>query len=98
MLHVIAGHWPVLIGAMVVLAGIGALFRRRVRYWLRLARAAATDPRLPRSVRWLFRVGIAIKLVPGPDLGIDEVALALGAILLATRYRATWATIREELR
>lgn len=82
-------------GAVVVLAL--APLRRRVRYWLRLAKAAATDPRLPRSVRWTFRAALAIKLLP-VDFGADELLLLVGAVLLATRHRATWATIREELR
>lgn len=90
-------HWPYLVATVAVAGVLALVFRGRVARWLRLAKAAATDPRLPRSVRWLFRIGIAVKCIPGPDFGIDEVALALGALLLATRYRATWNEIRREV-
>ena len=81
-------------GATGVLA---LVFRRRVARLVRLAKAAATDPRLPAPVRWLFRIGIAAKLWPGPDLGIDELALGLGIVLLGTKYRKEWDLIRADL-
>ena len=65
--------------------------------WLRIARAVATDKRLPRGVRWLFAVALAIKCLP-IDFGIDEVLLLVGVGLLAGPYRATWKLIREETR
>jgi hypothetical protein len=49
-------------------------------------------------VRWLFAVALAIKLVPFPDFGIDEVLLLIGAALLAGPYRGVWVQIREEMR
>lgn len=75
-------------------------FRRllaRGRRLLRLAKAAATDKRLPRPVRWLFLAALAIKAVPVPDFGVDEVMLLLGIALLSTVYRSTWAEIRAEI-
>ena len=82
--------------AVAALVGVLSLvFRKRVARIVRLAKAAATDPRLPRPVRWLFRIGITAKLWPGPDLGIDEVALGLGIVLLSTKYRHVWREIRE---
>ena len=55
------------------------------------------DPRLPWPVRWIFRVALAIKCVPVPDFGIDEVLLLIGIALLAGPYRRTWALIRQEV-
>jgi hypothetical protein len=63
---------------------------------MRLAKAAATDARLPKPVRGLFIVGLAAKAMP-VDFGIDEFCLGLGVLLLATRYRSVWAEIREDV-
>ncbi len=93
----IAHHWPWLVATVAVLGALALAFRSRVAYWLRLCKAAASDPRLPRSVRWTFRAALAVKLLP-IDLGIDEGLMVVGAVLLATRHRETWKTIREELR
>jgi len=75
------------------LAAVRGWFHR----WLRIARALATDKRLPRGVRWLFAVALAIKAIPLPDLGIDEVLLLVGVGLLAGPYRGVWRQIREEV-
>ena len=73
----------------------------KVKRWahrmVRLAKAAATDKRLPWPVRVLFGVSLAIKAVPFPDFGIDEAGLAIGILLLATVYRSTWREIVSEL-
>ena len=66
--------------------------------WLRIAKAVATDTRLPWPVRWLFRAALAIKCIPLPDFGIDEVLLLVGVALLAGPYRGVWTQIREETR
>ena len=81
------------LGAVLALA-----FRSRTARTIRLMKALATDPRLPRSVRWLFRVALVVKLVPGPDFGIDEALLVVGGLLLLGPYRATWQAIRRETR
>jgi hypothetical protein len=78
-------------------AKIGTL-RGWVRRWLRVAKALTTDKRLPWPVRWIFRVALAIKCVPVPDFGIDEVLLLIGVGLLAGPYRGVWRQIREETR
>jgi hypothetical protein len=70
----------------------------RVPRMLRLAKAASTDPRLPRPVRWLFAVSLAIKAIPFPDFGLDEVGLLLGIVLLNTVHRQVWAEIRAEIK
>lgn len=77
-------YWAAAAGA----AGLVALVaRRRVAYWVAIAKALTTDPRLPRPLRWTVGIGLAVKAVPLPDFGIDEVALGVAALLLATRYR-----------
>jgi hypothetical protein len=86
-----------LVAAVVALFALALIIRKRVKRMMKLAKAAATDKRLPRPVRWLFRIGIAAKVFPGPDFGIDEVCLGLGVILLYTKYRQTWALIRSEI-
>ena len=65
--------------------------------WLRIAKALATDTRLPWPVRWLFTAALAIKCLP-IDFGIDEVLLLVGVALLAGPYRGVWTQIREETR
>lgn len=91
-------HHIWLLAALVLVVGVVAVvFRGRVKRLMLLAKAAATDPRLPRPVRWLFAIGLAAKLLP-VDFGIDEVALGLGILLLSTKYRATWKEIREEIK
>jgi hypothetical protein len=72
------------------------IVHRKLSRALRLAKAAATDPRLPRPVRWLFVTGLAVKCLP-VDFGLDEVLLGTGLVLLFTRYRKTWAAIRSEI-
>jgi hypothetical protein len=83
-------------GALVVLGAVGVIVSPRLKRLMRLAKAAATDPRLPRSVRALFWVGLAAKAMP-IDFGVDEVCLGLGIVLLTTRYRVVWAEIRKDI-
>jgi hypothetical protein len=87
-----------IVGAVVLAAVVGVALRPRAARLIRLIRALATDPRLPRPVRWLFRAALVIKLIPGPDLGIDEALLVIGALLLWGPYRAVWRAIRQETR
>jgi hypothetical protein len=72
--------------------------RQHIRYALRVTKALATDPRLPRGVRWGLKAALAIKMVPVPDLGIDEVMLLVIGILLVTVYRPTLRAILAESR
>lgn len=69
-----------------------------IKATVRLLRALATDTRLPRPVRWLIGVSLAIKTVPFPDFGIDEVGLLVAFVLLNTLYRRQFAEIRAEVR
>jgi len=72
--------------------------KQRIKATFRLMKALATDARVPRPIRWLIGVSLAIKAVPVPDFGIDEVGLLIAFGLLATVYRKRFAEIRAELR
>jgi NADH:ubiquinone oxidoreductase subunit 2 (subunit N) len=87
--------WLAALGLVSV--GTAIVFRTRVARMMRLAKAAATDKRLPWPVRWLFTVALVVKCSP-VDFGIDEVLLLVGVGLLAGPYRATWAEIRKDVR
>ena len=45
---------------------------RRIQAIFRLLRAFVGDERIPRPIRWLIGVSLAIKAAPFPDFGIDE--------------------------
>jgi hypothetical protein len=72
--------------------------KQKIRETMRLLKALATDRRLPRPIRWLIGASLAIKAVPFPDFGIDEVGLLLAFGLLATVYRRRFAEIRADVR
>jgi phosphate/sulfate permease len=94
-------HAPYLYGVIAVIATLvlsAVIFRQRFRRLIRLAKALATDKRLPRPVRWLFGASLAVKAVPFPDFGVDEIALGIGIALLLTVYRRQFAEIRRETR
>lgn len=71
--------------------------KNKLKRTLRLLKALATDERIPRPVRWLIGVSLAIKTVPFPDFGVDEVGLLVAFVLLSTVYRRQFAEIRAEL-
>ena len=87
-----------------VLVCLGALalaslaFRKQFLYLVKVAKACATDERLPRPLRWALAFALAIKVVPVPDFGIDEVILLVVGVLLATVYRPTFRAILAETR
>ena len=70
----------------------------RIKATFRLLKALVTDERVPSPVRWLIGVSLAVKAVPFPDFGIDEVGLLLAFGLLPTIYRKRFAEIRADLR
>ena len=72
--------------------------KAKIKRTFRLLKALATDPRIPRPVRWLIGVSLAIKTVPFPDFGIDEIGLLIAFVLLSTIYRQTFNEIRAEIR
>ena len=71
--------------------------RTKLKRTFRLLKALATDERIPRPVRWLIGVSLAIKAVPFPDFGVDEVGLLVAFVLLSTVYRSQFRAIRAEL-
>lgn len=88
--------WGWVIVAIVVIGVLAFAVRDQVRIVIRVAKALATDERLPKPLRWAVRVALAIKTVPVPDLGIDEILLVVVAILLLTVYRPTFRAILAE--
>ena len=64
----------------------------QVRRGMRIARALATDSRIP---RWL-RVLLVIGCIQIPVLPIDEICLAAALIILAVRYRSVLVTVVQE--
>jgi hypothetical protein len=88
--------WGWLVAIVVVVVLLAVLFRRWLRYAIRVAKALATDERLPKPLRWALRIALAIKVVPVPDMGIDEVLLVVVGILLLTIYRPTLRAIMAE--
>jgi hypothetical protein len=90
--------WGWLLISSAVLGLVGFIFRRQLRYLVKVAKALATDERLPRPMRWALTLALAIKMVPLPDFGVDEVILVLVGILLVTVYRPTLRAILAESR
>ena len=72
--------------------------RDRLSYLIKVAKALATDERIPRPLRWGLKVALAMKVVPVPDFGIDEVILLVIGLLLITVYRPTLRAIMNESR
>jgi hypothetical protein len=87
---------------VLLCAGVFALaalaFRKQLVYLVKVAKACATDERLPRPLRWALTLALAIKVVPLPDFGVDEIILLVVGVLLATVYRPTFLAILAESR
>lgn len=91
--------WAWLLVALVVAVILGALrFRGQLRFAMKVTKAVSTDERLPKPLRWSIGVALALKVVPFPDFGIDEVILVVVAALLLTVYRSTFRAILAETR
>lgn len=88
----------VLIGVGVVGLTAGVLLRRHLRFTMKVAKAVATDQRLPKPLRWAIGVALAMKVVPFPDFGVDEIILVVVGTLLLTVYRSTFRAIVAETR
>lgn len=97
MIFLVLHHWRVLVVLAAIAVPMAILQRRRIARMIRLGKALATDPRLPRHVRWIFRASLMIKCLP-LDFGVDETLMAVGAVLVAVRHREVWRAIREETR
>lgn len=87
-----------LIAATVVALAAGFAFRSQLRFAMKLTKALATDERLPRSMRWAVGIALAVKVVPVPDFGVDEIILLVIGVLLLTVYRPTFREIVGETR
>lgn len=91
--------WTVIGLAVSGAVGVAVfVFRHQLRYFVKVTKALATDKRLPRPLRWALTVALAIKVVPVPDFGLDEVILLVVVVLLLTLYRPTFRAILEESR
>ena len=91
--------WAWVLVAVAAGTVVSALvLRRQLLFAMRVAKALATDQRVPRPLRWAIGVALAMKVVPFPDFGIDEIILAVVGALLLTVYRPTFRAIVAELR
>lgn len=90
--------WGWLFVGVAVLAFAAFIVRVRLRYLVKVVRALCTDERLPRPLRWGLKLALAIKVVPLPDIGVNEVILVAIGLLLLTVYRPTLRAILDELR
>jgi hypothetical protein len=91
--------WAWLPIAVIVVALVsGLVFRVQLRYVMKVAKSLATDERLPRPLRWAIAIALAMKVVPIPDFGLDEIILLFCGALLLTVYRPTLRAILEEAR
>lgn len=86
MIRVVEGLWPWLTAAAVLIGVAAVVARRRLRFWLRVAKALATDQRIPKPLRWGIRAGLMVKCLP-LDFGLDEAVLGVCGLLLVTLYR-----------
>ena len=91
--------WPGIICGVVVFLG-SIVFRGRVQMAVKLLRALATDKRLPRPLRGLMLFGLAVEASPPwvPDFNVDEISLAISAVLLSTVYRGRMKLILADIR
>jgi hypothetical protein len=89
--------WLLIVVSAIALAS-GVAFRSQLRFAMKVAKALATDDRLPRRLRWAIGIALAIKVVPVPDFGVDEIILVICGALLLTVYRPTFQTILAEAR
>jgi hypothetical protein len=89
--------WTLIVVAIVTVA-IAIAFRKQLRFAMTVAKAMAKDERLPRSLRWAIGIALAIKVMPVPDFGIDEVILVVCGVLLLTVHLSTCRSIIAEIR
>jgi hypothetical protein len=93
--------WGWLAVGLAVVAALGALavaYRSQLRFAVKFARTLMSDRRVPRPLRWLIGVSLAMKVVPFPDFGIDEVVLTIVGLILIVFYRPVLRAILEETR
>ena len=86
------------LGLLAVLAALAVRFRSQVFFAVRFARTLMADPRVPRPLRWLIGIALAMKVVPFPDFGLDEVILVGVGVVLFVFHRPLLRAILEETR
>jgi hypothetical protein len=79
-------------------AAIAVAFRSQLMFAVRFVKTLMTDQRVPRPLRWLIGISLAIKVIPFPDFGLDEVVLIVVGLVLVTFCRPALRTILEETR
>lgn len=86
------------LGVVSAVAAIAVAFRSQLRFAVRFARTLVSDRRIPRPLRWLIGISLAMKVVPFPDFGLDEVVLIVVGLVLVVFYRPALREILEETR
>src|SRR5579859_6610365 len=86
------------VGLVSVLVAIAITFRSQLLFAVKFARTLMSDRRVPRPLRWLIGISLAIKVVPFPDFGVDEVVLIIVGLVLVIFYRPALRAILEETR
>jgi hypothetical protein len=86
------------LGLASVLIAIAITFRSQLRFAVKFARIIMSDQRIPRPLRWLIGISLAIKVVPFPDFGVDEVVLIVVGLVLVIFYRPALRAILDEMR
>ena len=86
------------LGLVSVLVAIAITFRSQLLFAVKFAKTLMSDQRVPRPLRWLIGVSLAIKIVPFPDFGVDEVVLIIVSLVLVIFYRPVLRAILEETR
>jgi hypothetical protein len=66
------GWLPVGLGLVSVLVAIAITFRPKLLFAVKFARTLLSDQRVPRPLRWLIGVSLALKVVPFPTLGLTS--------------------------
>jgi hypothetical protein len=91
--------WAWVLMALSTIALVsGIAFRTQLRFVMKFANALATDERLPKPLRWAIGIALAVKVIPVPDFGVDEIILLVCGALLLTVYRPTLQAILAETR
>jgi hypothetical protein len=86
------------LGLVSVVIAIAITFRSQLMFAVKFARTLMSDQRVPRPLRWLIGISLAIKVVPFPDFGVDEVVLIVVGLVLVIFYRPALRAILEETR
>ncbi len=84
------------VSAAAIIFGVAC--GRQLRFAMKVGKTMARDERLPKPLRWALGIALALKAMPAPDFGIDEIILVVCGALLLTVHRPTVRAIVAELR